>query len=97
MGCRLQTEGSKMTEKVVRVEPYARYVEEIKELKRLNVDLENLNRDLNNRMNELHGEYMLLRYQMKGMASQAEVLSLRKKILELENELRLKCVVPRQG
>jgi hypothetical protein len=96
MGCRLQTEGSKMAEKVVRVEPYARYVEEINELKRLNADLEKLNRDLNNRLNELHGEYMELRYQMKGMASHFEVLSLRKKILELQNELRLKCVVPRQ-
>ena len=85
-----------MAEKVVRVEPYARYVEEINELKRLNADLEKLNRDLNNRLNELHGEYMELRYQMKGMASHFEVLYLRKKILELQNELRLKCVVPRQ-
>jgi hypothetical protein len=31
-----------------------------------------------------------LRYHLKGMASHGEVLALRKKILELQNELRLK-------
>lgn len=42
------------------------------------------------RLEDLHGEYQELRYYIKGMASHGEVLALRKKILELQNELHFK-------
>ncbi len=76
--------------KVIQVDRYTRYVDEIRELKDRNADLEKLNQRLAEQLNELHGEYLELRYTMKGMASQVEVLGLRKKILELQNKLHLK-------
>ncbi len=76
--------------KVIHVDRYAKYVDEIRKLKDRNADLERLNQSLAEQLDELHGEYLELRYAMKGMASQAEVLALRKKILELQNKLGLK-------
>lgn len=83
-----------MGEKVVEIDQLAKYAAEINELKSMNQGLENLNQELQQRLTELHGEYLQLRYDIKGMASQGEVLALRKKILELQNELRLKCNIP---
>ncbi len=83
-----------MGNKVINVDRYAKYVDEIRELKSRNTDLEKLNMDLLRRIDELHGEYLELRYAMKGMASQGEVLALRKKILELQNELHLAMLAP---
>lgn len=80
--------------KVVQVDRYAKYVDEIRELKDRNALLEKHNLDLSRRLDELHGEYLQLRYAMKGMASQGEVLVLRKKILELQNKLHLKEISP---
>jgi hypothetical protein len=76
--------------KVIQAERYAKYVDEIRKLKDRNADLESLNQRLSRQLDELHGEYLELRYAMKGMASQAEVLALRKKVLELQNKLQLK-------
>ncbi len=76
--------------KVIQTERYAKYVDEIRKLKDRNADLESLNQRLSRQLDELHGEYLELRYAMKGMASQAEVLALRKKVLELQNKLQLK-------
>ncbi len=78
-----------MKDKVVDVDRFAHYVREIRELQNRNAALEARNRDLAQRLEALHGEYLELRYAMKGMSSQAEVLALRKKILELQNELRM--------
>lgn len=76
--------------KVIQTERYAKYADEIRQLKDRNADLEHLNQRLSRQLDELHGEYLELRYAMKGMASQAEVLALRKKILELQNKLQFK-------
>lgn len=76
--------------KVIQADRYARYADEIRKLKERNADLESLNQRLAEQLDELHGEYLELRYAIKGMASQAEVLALRKKILELQNKLQLK-------
>lgn len=76
--------------KIIQAERYAKYVDEIRKLKDRNADLESLNQRLSRQLDELHGEYLELRYAMKGMASQAEVLALRKKVLELQNKLQLK-------
>ena len=80
--------------KVIQVDRYAKYVDEIRELKDRNALLEKYNLDLARRLDELHGEYLQLRYAMKGMASQGEVFVLRKKILELQNMLHLKETFP---
>lgn len=79
-----------MKNKVIPVDRYARYVDEIRELKDRNAALEKYNLDLAQRLEELHGEYLQLRYAMKGMATHGEVLALRKKILKLQNKLHFK-------
>jgi hypothetical protein len=84
-----------MAENVLDIERLAKYAAEIRELKNLNNDLEKLNKELQQRLTDLHGEYLDLRYHLTNMASQEEVLSLRRKILELQNELRLKCHILR--
>ncbi|OEU49146.1 MAG: hypothetical protein BA871_14160 [Desulfuromonadales bacterium C00003096] len=80
--------------KVIQVDRYAKYVDEIRELKDRNARLEKHNLELARRLDELHGGYLQLRYAMKGMASQGEVFVLRKKILELQNKLHLKETFP---
>lgn len=79
-----------MKNKVIQVDRYTKYVDEIRELKDRNVALEKYNQVLAHRLEELHGEYLQLRYAMKGMATHGEVLALRKKILELQNKLHFK-------
>jgi predicted nucleic acid-binding Zn-ribbon protein len=69
---------------------HSKHLEEIRALKRENEDLKAINKDLMKRLEDLHGEYQELRYYIKGMASHGEVLALRKKILELQNELHFK-------
>ncbi len=83
-----------MKNKVIQVDRYAKYADEIRELKARNAELEKHNIDLSQRLEELHGEYLQLRYALKGMASHGEVLALRKKILELQNKLHLKEMYP---
>ncbi len=85
-----------MKDNVVAVDRFARYVREIRDLKSRNAALEEHNRDLARRLEGLHGEYLELRYAMKGMSSQAEVLLLRKKIFELQQELRLSGLKPQR-
>ncbi|MEZ4599976.1 MAG: hypothetical protein R2940_09310 [Syntrophotaleaceae bacterium] len=83
-----------MGEKILDIDQMTKYAKELRELRDQNSDLEKLNRDLQQRLNDLHGEYLELRYKLKNTVSQEEVLVLRKKILELQNELQLKCSTP---
>jgi polyhydroxyalkanoate synthesis regulator phasin len=79
-----------MKNKVIQVDRYTKYIDEIRELKDRNAALEEYNLDLAQRLEELHGEYLELRYAMKSMATHGEVLALRKKILALQNKLHFK-------
>jgi predicted nucleic acid-binding Zn-ribbon protein len=79
-----------MVPNVINVDMHSKHLEEIRELKRENEELRNINKDLMQRLEDLHGEYQELRYYIKGMASHGEVLALRKKILELQNELHFR-------
>jgi len=63
---------------------------EIEGLKAENTELNKLNHELEHRLKEMHGEYMLLRYQFKGLPSQAEALKLRQEMLTLKKELRMR-------
>ena len=85
-----------MDEKVLDLDQLTKCAAKISELKSLNESLDELNRELEARLADMHGEYLKLRNEMEGMASQGEVLALRKKILELQNELRLKRNVPQE-
>ncbi len=85
-----------MANKVIQVGRFDRYVDEIRDLKRRKAELEKHNLELVRRLDALHGDYLELRYAMKGMASEAEILALRKKILELQNTLHLQCALPRK-
>jgi uncharacterized protein YdcH (DUF465 family) len=76
--------------KTVEMEIFAKYKREIEELKASNAELRKLNAELEQRLQDLHGEYMLLRYQFKGMPSHAEVLKLRQEMLALKKELRMR-------
>lgn len=80
--------------KVIQVDRYAKYADEIRELKDRNAVLEKHNLDLVRRLDELHGEYQQLRYAMKSMATHGELLVLRKKILKLQNKLHIKEMFP---
>jgi predicted nucleic acid-binding Zn-ribbon protein len=75
---------------IVNIDTHSKHLEEIRSLKRENEELKSINKDLMERLEGLHGEYQELRYFMKGMASHAEVLALRQKILELQNELHFR-------
>ena len=79
-----------MASNVVNIDTHSKHLEEIRSLKRENEELRSINKDLLERLEGLHGEYQELRYFMKGMASHAEVLALRQKILELQNELHFR-------
>jgi predicted nuclease with TOPRIM domain len=61
---------------------------EISVLHNENNELRKRNADLEQRLNELHGEYMMLRYQFKGLPSPAEFLKLRQEMQTLKKELR---------
>jgi broad-specificity NMP kinase len=76
--------------KTVEMDLFARYKKEIDELRAANADLRRLNSELEQRLQDLHGEYMLLRYKFKGMPTHAEVLKLRQEMLTLKKELRMR-------
>lgn len=52
--------------------------------------MQRLNAELEQRLRDLHGEYLWLRYQFKGMPTHAEVLKLRQEMPVLKKELRLR-------
>ncbi len=79
-----------MAAEVVRADIYGKFFDEIRVLKEENQTLKKINEELLQRLHGLHGEYLELRYHIKGMASHSEVLMLRKKILELQNQLQIK-------
>ncbi|MGE4543363.1 MAG: hypothetical protein AB7D06_04535 [Pedobacter sp.] len=79
-----------MASNVVNIDMHSKHLEEIRSLKRENEELKAINKDLLERLEGLHGEYQELRFYIKGMASHGEVLALRKKILELQNELHFR-------
>ncbi len=74
--------------KTVDMALFEKYRREIEELKAENNHLRATNDELEQRLKDIHGEYMLLRYQFTGMPSQAEVLKLRQEMLTLKKELR---------
>ena len=76
--------------KVVDMNLFDIYRKEIDGLKAENAELRRLNHELEQRLQDIHGEYMLLRYMFKGMPSQAEVLKQRQEMLTLMKELRMR-------
>ncbi len=76
--------------KTVKMDLFEKYKKEIEELKATNAELRRLNNDLEQRLQDMHGEYMLLRYKLKGMPTPAEVLKLRQEMLALKKELRMR-------
>lgn len=74
--------------KTVEMDIFAKMKVEISELHRENDALRKRNSELEQRLYELHGEYMLLRYQLKGMPSPSEYLKLRQEMQTLKKELR---------
>jgi uncharacterized protein YdcH (DUF465 family) len=76
--------------KTVKMDLFEKYKKEIEELKATNAELRRLNNDLEQRLQDMHGEYMLLRYKFKGMPTHAEVLKLRQEMLALKKELRMR-------
>ncbi len=76
--------------RAVEMDLLGKYRKEIDELKEANTELRRLNRELEQRLQDLHGEYMLLRYQFRGMPTLAEVLKLRQEMLALKKELRMR-------
>jgi predicted nucleic acid-binding Zn-ribbon protein len=74
--------------KTVDMDVYAKLKNELKDLHRENDELRERNADLEQRLTELHGEYMLLRYQFKGLPSPNEFLKLRQEMQTLKKELR---------
>lgn len=76
--------------KTVSMDLFEKYRKEIEGLKAENAELRRTNSELEQRLRDIHGEYMLLRYQFKGIMSQAEVLKLRQEMLTLKKELRMR-------
>ena len=76
--------------KVVDMKLFEIYRKEIEGLKADNAELRRVNHELEQRLQEMHGEYMLLRYMLKEMPSQAEVLRQRQEMLSLKKELRMR-------
>jgi predicted nucleic acid-binding Zn-ribbon protein len=74
--------------KTVDMDVYAKLKNELKDLHRENNELRERNAELERRLTELHGEYMLLRYQFKGLPSPNEFLKLRQEMQTLKKELR---------
>ncbi|NVN92703.1 MAG: hypothetical protein HXX11_19200 [Desulfuromonadales bacterium] len=76
--------------KTVEMDLFEKYRNEIEGLKAENAELRRLNHELEQRLQDIHGEYLLLRYQFKGLPSQAEILRLRQEMLTLKKELRMR-------
>ena len=79
-----------MKMKVVDMKLFEIYRKEIEILKAENTELRRMNHELEQRLQEMHGEYMLLRYKLKEMPSQVEVLKQRQEMLTLKKELRMR-------
>lgn len=74
--------------KTVEMDVYAKLRKELNDVHRENAELRERNADLESRLTELHGEYMLLRYQFKGLPNPNEFLKMRQEIQTLKKELR---------
>jgi len=74
--------------KTVEMDIFSKLKAELSELHKVNAELRKHNAELEQRLTELHGEYMLLRYQFKGMPSPSEYLKLRQEMQTLKKELR---------
>jgi predicted nucleic acid-binding Zn-ribbon protein len=74
--------------KTVDMDVYAKLKNDLMDLHRENDELRTRNAELERRLTELHGEYMLLRYQFKGLPSPNEFLKLRQEMQTLKKELR---------
>lgn len=74
--------------KPIEMDVYTKLKDEINKLHQENNELRKLNADLDHRLNELHGEYMMLRYQFKGLPNPSEYLKLRQEMQTLKKELR---------
>jgi broad-specificity NMP kinase len=74
--------------KTIDMDAFAQYKKKIADLERENNELRSENADLARRLTELHGEYLLLRYQFKALPSPAEFLKLRQEMQTLKKELR---------
>jgi hypothetical protein len=73
--------------KTIEMDRYAKYKSEIKELQKENEELRSLNAELERKLADLHGEYMLLRYQLKGLPSPSEFTRMRQELLELKKKI----------
>ncbi|MEZ4598359.1 MAG: hypothetical protein R2940_01030 [Syntrophotaleaceae bacterium] len=83
-----------MGEKILDIDKRAKYFEEVRELKEQKNNLESSNQELLQRLEGLENEYNNLKNQLHNTISLEELLGLSQKILELQNELRLKSNVP---
>jgi protein-arginine kinase activator protein McsA len=70
--------------------PYAKYRDEIKELKKKIDSLQTVNAELNQKVNDIYGAYETLQYTTRGrlMSCSAEIVRLRQEIEMLKTELR---------
>ncbi len=74
----------------VKMDLYEKQRKEIEALKAENDELRRRNTELEQRLQDIHGEYMLLRYMFKGMPTHTEVLKLRQELQALKKELRMR-------
>ncbi len=74
--------------KTVEIDIFAKLKSELKDLHGENDELRLRNAELEQRITELHGEYMLLRYQLESQPSQSEFLKLKQEMQALKKELR---------
>jgi predicted nucleic acid-binding Zn-ribbon protein len=74
--------------KTLEIDIFSKLKAELSELRKENAELRKNKTELEQRLNELHGEYMLLRYQLKGMPNPSEYLKLRQEMQTLKKELR---------
>jgi predicted nucleic acid-binding Zn-ribbon protein len=75
--------------KTIEIDMFAKLRKEIEELKVANARLNKEKEELEQRLQDLHGEYMLLRYKFKSMPSYSDLLKLRQEIQTLKKELRM--------
>jgi predicted nucleic acid-binding Zn-ribbon protein len=75
--------------KTVEIDMFAKFRKEIEELKAANARLNKEKEELEQRLQDLHGEYMLLRYKFKSMPSYSDLLKLRQEMQTLKKELRM--------
>ena len=70
--------------------PYAKYRDEIKELKKKIDSLQTVNAELNQKVIDIYGAYETLQYTTRGrlMSCSAEIVRLRQEIDMLKRELR---------